>query len=157
MNTAHWHLIVVHIPIVLVPLAAVLLSLGLLRNQEALKRTSFAILSICGMTTAAAFLTGDGAEEVVERLAGISETLIEAHEEAADVALWLCSISGIISAFLLLPGSRSLAKKLTFVAVMVSWGASASLAYTGYLGGMIRHPEAYAASQVQAESAQDDD
>lgn len=157
MNAAHWHLILVHIPIVISPLASVLLSLGLVRGEETLRRLSLVLLIICGLTAGAAFWTGDGAEQVVEHVAGVSEVLIEAHEEAAEVVVWLCAISGIVSALALLPALRALAQKLTIAVMLVSWAASAGLAYTGYLGGKTRHPEAYVMTVVQPEGTRNDD
>lgn len=152
MNIAHWHLVLVHIPIVMVPLGASLISLGQLKNWESLRQTSMSILVIAGLAAIAAFLTGDGAEEIVEHLPGISEALIEAHEEAAEVSLWLCIILALISAFLLVARSLPLAQKLGYVVIAVAWTTSGGLAYTGFLGGKIRHPEAYETSQIQSDS-----
>lgn len=91
----------------------------------------------------AAFLTGEGAEEFIEHRAGVSEQLIENHEEAAESAIWLVIGTGIIALItLLLQWRRKTVHKLFLWITLVSTLlATTALARLGYLGGQINHPE----------------
>jgi len=90
-----------------------------------------------------AFLLGEGAEELVEHLPGISEALIEEHEESAELSLWLTSASGLFSLITWVAVSRGimLERALLIITLLISTAASASLTYTAHRGGLIHHPE----------------
>lgn len=157
MNFAHLHLVLVHIPIVLTPLAVILLLLALRESSSTIRKVGLALLVSSALFTFGAFQTGGEAEEVIEHIAGVSEALIEAHEEAAEISLWLCSISGILALLCWIYNSYTFSKKLFFVVLAVSCAASISLIYTAFVGGKIRHPEAYSTSQLTTSGNEDDD
>lgn len=145
MNAAHLHIILVHIPVILVPTATVILAIALWRKQSAIANTALAIFVAATVFVVPAFLLGENAEEIVEDLPGISEHLIEEHEEAADIAFWLTLFVGGTS--LLTFAIRNKAPQLhqTSLKALILAGAvtSGTLAYTASEGGKIRHPEAY--------------
>lgn len=148
MNAAHLHIILVHIPVVLTPTAAVLLAWALFRRQSSVAAVALVLLVASTALCVPAFLLGGGAEEVIEHLPGVSEDLIEEHEEVADIAFWLSVAVGIGSLVML--AARDRAPKLYSVGVKgilaLSVVASGALAYAAFEGGKIRHPEAYADS-----------
>ncbi|MFN8390132.1 MAG: DUF2231 domain-containing protein [Bdellovibrionota bacterium] len=156
MNLAHLHLIIVHVPIVITPLALAILLLGLSRDQQNLQQLSYALLVICGLSAAAASWTGDGAEETVEHLAGVSERVIENHEEAAELTVWLCAASGVLAAVGLFMRASTAARMVGLLTVLVTTASAASLGYTGYLGGKIRHPETSSSTQIGSSEMQED-
>jgi hypothetical protein len=96
---------------------------------------------------------GDGAEESVEELAGISENLIEDHEEKSEIALWFTIGLGILS----LSAFASEKKKLSLYPVVLrsvvvaAFSSATLLAIAGQAGGMIRHPEAFPNSSTIGE------
>lgn len=145
MNAAHLHIILVHLPVILVPTATILLAVALWRKQSVIVHTALAIYVAAGVFVVPAFLLGEDAEEIVEDLPGISEDLIEEHEEAADVAFWLTLLVGGTS--IIAFGIRNKAPRLqhTSLKFLIVAGAVASgtLAYAASEGGKIRHPEAY--------------
>lgn len=145
MNAAHLHIALVHIPIVLVPTATVLLLLALWRRQAVISNVALAIFVVATAFCVPAFLLGEEAEELVENRPGVSEDTIEEHEEAADVSFWLTVVAG--SGALLAFGLGRSAPKLRPLALkalaVVGTLASATLSYTAFEGGKIRHPEAY--------------
>jgi len=145
MNSAHLHIILVHLPIVLVPTATILLAFGLLRKQGTVATVALALFVGGSLFAIPAFLIGEEAEEIVEHLPGISEDTLEEHEEAADSAFWLTLLSGGIAASGLLLRKRAPRLAQTGLKFLVASGAvtSASLGYAAYEGGKIRHPEAY--------------
>ena len=160
MNEAHLHLILVHIPVVLTPFAAFLLAVGMMRKQPPVCSVALSLLIISTIFCVPAFLLGEGAEELIEHLPGISEDLIEEHEEIADIALWLSVAVGVLSLLALAIRSRAQSLfSLTLKAVLLlSFIASAALGYTAYEGGKIRHPEAYSsAAPDQAEEHHHDE
>lgn len=106
---------------------------------------SFFFIVGIGLAVVATFLTGEPAEELVEKLPGVTKDLIHAHEEAGEVAMVLTLVAAA-TAFLSLFATRvaKLAPVKRFLApllVLSLLGAMGSLAYTGNLGGDIRHSE----------------
>jgi DNA-binding response OmpR family regulator len=89
------------------------------------------------------FLTGEPAEEMVEGLPGVSEALIGAHEEAAELAIWVMEALGVLSLLALFINFKTerttnAVMGITFALSLVTFGL---MARTGYLGGQIRHTE----------------
>jgi uncharacterized membrane protein len=159
MNAAYLHITLVHLPIVLIPTAAVLLAIGLWRKNTSLTNTALSICVAATLFAIPAFLLGEGAEEVIEHLPGVSEDLIEEHEEIADIAFWLTVAGGlgsILSIGLRLAGSalyKTAVKGVLFILVM----ASGALTYAAYEGGKIRHPEAHSTTSASSEAHEDND
>jgi len=145
MNQAHLHLILVHIPVVLTPAAALVLAFGLMKRQGVVTSVAHTLLIVAALICIPAFLLGEGAEEIVEHLPGISEDTIEEHEEIAEKAVWLSGILGASSLLCLALRNRavgliSIVQPATLLLALVTSGI---LAYTAFEGGKIRHPEAY--------------
>jgi uncharacterized membrane protein YebE (DUF533 family) len=155
MNAAHLHIILVHLPIVLVPTATLLLAFALLRKQGTVATVALVLFVGSSLGAIPAFLIAEEAEEIVEHLPGVSQDTIEEHEEAADVAFWLTLFVGGGSAGALLIRKRAprLAQATLKALVVAGAVSSGTLAYTAYEGGKIRHPEAY---DTAASSAHDD-
>lgn len=153
MNAAHLHLILVHIPIVLVPTAILLLVIALWRKQPIIANTALSLCIVASIVCVPAFLLGEGAEELVEDQPGVVENTIEEHEESADLSLWLTVALGSVALFSLatkrpLPALQPVTLKTLVVLGAV---ASASLSYTAFEGGKIRHPEAYGGASLAGE------
>lgn len=143
MNAAHLHITLVHIPVVLAPLGAILLAWGLLRSSLPVARVALCIIIAAAVIAIPAFLLGEGAEELIEHLPGISEHLIEEHEESAELSLWLTIAGGLFSLITWGAISRGimLERTLLIITLIVTATSSISLAYTSHRGGLIRHPE----------------
>ena len=145
MNAAHLHLMLNHLPVIGIPLGLIMLLLALRKGSSDLRRFSYVFLVAIALISIPAFLSGEGAEEVVEHLPGVSEALIESHEEVAEIAWALTLISGALS--LLLEISERLSRwvplrgRVLTLLVLCLVGASGTLLYTGNLGGQIRHTE----------------
>jgi uncharacterized membrane protein len=147
MNAAHLHIALVHFPVVLSPVALVVLLVGMRLRNRSVEGVALSMLVLAALVALPAFLVGEGAEELVEHLSGISEDVIEEHEEAATVAFWLTNLVGALSAVTLVglwrvAGWVRWMKTLVTIAAVI---ASTSLFYAAYEGGKIRHPEAYSA------------
>lgn len=148
MNAAHLHLLINHLPVIGTLFALLLLAYGLGRGKEDVVKASLWALVIAAVAGAAAYLTGEPAEEVVERVGGVSETLIERHEEAA---LWATIGTGLVGLFalagLLLHRGREVSRGFGAVALAATLFVVGGMAWTANLGGQIRHLEIRSGAQ----------
>lgn len=143
MNAAHFHLVVNHLPIIFPVVGVIAMFVGLISKSEAVKRTAYLIFSIGALTSIAAMTSGEGAEEVVENIGGISENYIETHEDAAKIFSLLTYLLGGLSLVALWASFKQKAfsasigiATLAFALVVIFFGAK-----TGTTGGEIRHTE----------------
>jgi VIT1/CCC1 family predicted Fe2+/Mn2+ transporter len=89
------------------------------------------------------YLTGEPAEEAVEKLPGVSEAMIELHEEAATIAIWLMGLTGaacLLALFFAWKKSKT-ARTIFNIAAVLSVICFAAMVRTGYYGGQVRHTE----------------
>ncbi len=143
MNGAQIHLLVNHVPVLGVAFAAVLTAAGVVRGSDELKKAGLWAFVLAGLAALPAYFSGEGAEEVVEHLSGVSEALIHEHEEAAEKALagaLLLAASGA-AALIHAYKNRALSAKAAPALLALSLPVLALLAYAAHLGGLIRHPE----------------
>lgn len=144
MNAAQIHLALTHLPVVTALLAAATLVIGAFARNAATRRFGLALLVVAALTAIPTQMSGEGAEEVVENRPGVSEALIERHEDAAGVALAMTVLGGAIAAGTLLAGRlgrQRAAQALFAVALAASLADTAALAWVAHLGGEIRHDE----------------
>jgi tellurite resistance protein TehA-like permease len=151
MEIAYLHLVTNHIPIIGVPFALAILLWGLWRNSDELKTTGFLAFALLGVATIGVFLLGQGGEDFIEDLPGVSHDAIEAHEEFATFALVCVLVVAATSVLALLryrflraaPAESSpvFPRWVVLLVLALSLGSAATLGYTGRLGGKIRHPE----------------
>ncbi len=151
MDAVHIHLILVHFPIVGTLFGLIILAIGLYKKNEILQKTSLVIFILMAIVTIPVFLSGGEAEETVEHLTGVSETIIESHEELAETAIWLMEALGLLSiaGFIALKKNLSFKKTVlisTLIFSVVIFGVFAQL---GNLGGQIRHSEIRANNNIQ--------
>ena len=143
MNGAHWHLVVNHLPIIFPIVGVIVMITGLISKSEAVKRTAFMIFILGALAVIAAMNTGEGAEDVVEKINGVTENYIESHEETAETFAILSYILGGISLFGLWASfkqkifSSIISISTLFFAFVVLFFAK----QTGTTGGEIRHTE----------------
>lgn len=143
MNDAHYHLIVNHLPIVSLLIGILVLIAGLVFNKAEVKLTALGIFIFSAITSIAAYYTGEGAEEVVENLEGISETLIHTHEEYAETFYTLTMILGGLSllTFILEIKKMKFTKYLMILCLLIALVDGVLATYVGSSGGEIRHTE----------------
>jgi uncharacterized membrane protein len=145
MNGAHIHLILVHVPIILVPVGLLILLFGMWRKKSDIINTALCLFFVSTLAVIPAFLVGEGAEESVEDRPGVSENLIEEHEEKSELALWFTVGLGILSLAALVTERKKLpfSRAVLMSVVVAAFSSSLVLAIAGQAGGMIRHPEAF--------------
>ena len=143
MNPTHIHLVLNHFPIVGGIIGFLILTWSTISKNVALQKVAATVLVFMAVLAIPVFLTGEPAEHAVERLPGISESLIEAHEDAAKISFWLMMLTGVVAllALFMKTKNRDLSKNLLLATLFVSMVSTGAMAYTGYTGGKIRHTE----------------
>ncbi len=143
INPAHWHLLLNHFPIILSITGTGFLVAAFIFKKEHLKFGSALILIVAAMAAYPAYQTGEGAEESIEGLAGVSESVIETHEEIASTGLTLILITGLFAfvTVLLVHLKKNAATAFMIITLIGSVASAGVLSYVGYTGGEIRHSE----------------
>lgn len=143
MSSVHFHLAFTHFPIIGTIIGVLILIAGFVFRKEPVIKS--ALLLFVGMAIIAipVFLTGEGAEESVENLQGVSEKIIHEHEELAEKAIILMEILGIFSlgAFILMLLKSKFSRIVNIIVLVLSIAAFGLIAKTGNMGGQIRHTE----------------
>lgn len=149
MSTVHLHLLLNHIPVIGTVIALCLLGYAALRRDDRLVRVCLGLFAVLALAAVAVFLTGEPAEEAVEGLAGVSESIIERHEDAARLATIALAALGLLSVVTLLRFRRRAMPAWTAAAFLVlALVPVLTMARTANLGGQIRH------SEIRAETAE---
>ena len=94
MNSVQMHLALTHVPVILSLVGLVILVVALFKNKNSLIQISYIIIMIAGVAALPVFFSGEGAEEAIEHLPGISETVVERHEEVAELAMITICVAG---------------------------------------------------------------
>jgi uncharacterized membrane protein len=141
MNPAHLHLALNHVPVLGALFALGLLAWGLLRRDDSVQRTALSAFVLVALAAIPVYLTGEPAEEVVERLAGVAEPAIEAHEDAALAALIGIELLGVVALAGLLARATRASRMIVRAVLVLALGAAGLMARTANLGGQIRHAE----------------
>jgi len=120
----------------------IFLGYSLYKKSEQFKRFSLLMIMLTSVSVLPVFLTGEPAEEVIEKLPGVSKSVVHEHEEFAEIAFVLTLLVSISSLLVLLTYSKPVTAKYGIPLVLiVSVIAISALGYTANLGGKIRHTE----------------
>jgi len=143
MNQTHLHLLITHLPIYGSILGSIVLAYGLWKKSNPTKIAAYIVFIISSIGAGIAYLTGEAAEETVEDIQGVAKKMIEKHEEFAIIALVSLIILGLASIVALFLTLRKplLTNTIAWVILFISIISFALVAWTGYMGGQIRHTE----------------
>lgn len=143
MNWAHVHLIINHIPVIGIGLLILLFIVAMVRKNKGLITVALAFIILISLATIPVYLTGEPAEEVVEDMPGISEELIEEHEEQAEIAFILVEVAGGLALITLIARrySDNLGQRLVILTLLVLIVSGGLIGWTANLGGKIHHEE----------------
>lgn len=143
MFGAYPHLLVNHIPILGTIFGILILGTGMFLKNDTVKQTGLGTLVFAALSSGLVLLTGDPAGDVVKTLPGISESMIEYHENMAYMSLWFLIPSGVISAmaFYSIWKKEKAAKNIVIAAIALSLITTGMMAYVARTGGQIRHSE----------------
>lgn len=143
MDPAHLHLLLNHLPVIGTLFGLIVLLSGYILKQAPVKRTALLIFILSAVFAIPAFLSGEGAEEVVEGLAVIENSYIETHEELASIYVWFAGGLGLLSAITLVFDLRNpaLSRYLYPVVLLLSFISIGISSRVSTTGGEIRHTE----------------
>ena len=143
MNPTHIHLLITHLPIFGSILGALVLLHGIGVKSDQTKIAAYYVFILSAFGATIAYLTGEGAEEVVEKIQGVLEESIKIHEDSATATLITLIILGLTSIIgVYLTFKKSIYTTVTaFIILFIAFLCFILVARTGYLGGKIRHSE----------------
>ena len=143
MDATHLHLTLTHFPIVGTIIGIGILAYGQFAKNDDIKKVALLTFVLMAILTIPVYLTGEDAEETVEHIAGVSEQLIENHEELAEKAIWLMGLLGVLSLINIFTIIKNLSfvKTISLITLVVSLGTIGLFAKVGSTGGEIRHSE----------------
>lgn len=143
MSWVHLHLLLNHVPLLGAAFATLSLAFAMLKRSDEMKKFSLGVFVIAALIAIPVYLTGEPAEEIAEKLPGVSEALIGRHEDAALVALIIISLLGVvaIAGLLVYRHNRPIPLWFCCVALLLSLVAAGAMGWTANLGGQVRHSE----------------
>lgn len=156
MTQTHLHLLITHLPIFGSIFGSFVLAYGLWTKSNQTKIAAYILLIISSIGAGISYLTGEAAEETVEEIQGVAKGILEEHEEFslfALIALIVLGVASLIGLFLTFRKSR-LTRPVAFVTLIISLISFGLVAWTGYLGGQIRHTEIISNPDVQKQDGE---
>ena len=144
LTSAQIHLAVNHLPVFAALFATAALAAAVISRRADARTLGLALTVFAGISALPAYLSGEGAEDVVEHRAGVSEALIERHEDAAAWGLGLVLAAGAVAAVGLTAvrlRRDNAARQMAVVSLLAALVALGALARAAHLGGQIRHDE----------------
>ncbi len=153
MDLTHLHLLITHLPIFGSVLGALVLIYGISAKSDSTKTAAYFLFVVAALGAGVAYLTGESAEETVEHIQGVSENMIEQHEESAVLTLVALLVLGVLSlaGVFAIRKKVALSKTLSFLILLVALIGFGLASRTGYLGGQIRHTEINTAPSSQSQ------
>lgn len=137
------HLLINHFPVVLSVSALGVAILALLLGRRGLWLTAMGALTVAGVFVYPVRFTGDKADRALNDPWYIHSGTIEAHANAASIAMWAILVVGIFAAY---SWWRSLKRPAEAIpgwmragVVVGALAAVGTVTYTAFLGGKIIH------------------
>ncbi|MES2965456.1 MAG: hypothetical protein V4760_16355, partial [Bdellovibrionota bacterium] len=102
MNAAYVHIVFNHFPILLIPFAAIVVALAMRTGHQPTLKFSLILLVFAAATSIPTYYSGEGAEDIVEKVVGVSHDSIEEHEDAgyfAFISSLIVGVSALVALF----------------------------------------------------------
>lgn len=142
-NWAHMHLILNHIPVIVMPLATILLAIAIWRQNASIALTADWLFASTSVIAGLVYGSGFFAEDYVVQQSIANHDVISPHHDAALYALLASIIVGLWSGAMILRRRvhHELSDNLQKVSVAAGFAATMLLAWTANAGGKILHTE----------------
>jgi uncharacterized membrane protein len=142
-NQAHLHLLLNHFPTTGMIMAFGLLLVAFIAKLDILKRASLAVFLIIALLALPVYMSGKAAQQAIADSQGVSQDLIERHQDAALLAFVVMEITGAFAWLGLWHFRRTLRLERWHMSavLLLSSVAMILMARAAYMGGEIRHPE----------------
>ncbi len=143
MNGAQIHLLANHLPVLGAAFAAALTAAGLVLRKDDVVKAGLWSFVASALLALPAYFSGEEAEDVIEHLPGVLESIIHDHEEAAEKALIAVLLLGGAALGTLIWAMRrgALSRKACAGVLALSVPVLGLLSWTAHLGGLVRHTE----------------
>lgn len=150
MNPTYIHLLITHFAVYGALFGFLVLIGGIWKKDKGVLTAAYTLFILSAIGATIAYYTGEPAEETVEKIQGISEAVIEEHEDSAMFAFITMLVLGASSvAGIYINVKNTYYKSLAGFILFVSLVSFAMAARTGYLGGKIRHTEVHGGTVAQ--------
>jgi uncharacterized membrane protein len=143
MNAVQLHLVFTHLPIVGLGFAILLNVVAIIRKSEELQKLSLWCYLLLGIFALLAYLTGDDAEKIMITYPGITEDIIEPHENVAlffFIGLMITSALSMVGLYITKTRGEFL-RRFSLTLLIAAILLSILGVKTGSTGGAIRHTE----------------
>jgi uncharacterized membrane protein len=143
MNDAHLHLVVNHFPIIGTIFGLGILITGIVMKNNVIKNIAYVLFCISAVFGFASMFTGEGAEEIAEKLPSVTDQIIHDHEEMAEklaIVLYALGLVSLIGLYLNIK-NHAKASLLSYLALVIAIVGVMIGKQTGTTGGEIRHTE----------------
>jgi len=143
MNIAHFHIFLCHVPVIGMGFAMLLNIWALLKKSAEIKQATLFLYALTAILSIPVYFTGEGAEQIVKTIPGITENLIEPHEETALFFFIGLSVIGALAIIGLAfaKKSKALFNKIVFIVFVLALLNSFFAIKTSFSGGIIKHNE----------------
>ena len=143
MNAAHLHLMVTHFPLVGFGIALLVNIYAIWRKHPEIYKLSMWIYIVMGISAVVAYLTGDGAEDIMKTYPGVTENITEPHEHFALIFMIGTLLVACLAAFSLyqLYRQQPSVKKISLLTLVLAVIVCIFAMETAISGGNIRHSE----------------
>lgn len=143
MNDAHLHMVVNHFPIIGTVFGLGILIAGIFLRHNVIKNVAYILFVVVAIFGAVSMATGEGAEEIAEKLPAVTDQIIHEHEEMAEKLALVLYALGIVSAIGLFLNYKKYAKAnlVAYLALLIAVVGVFLAKQTGTTGGEIRHTE----------------
>ncbi len=132
-TATHLHAMFIHFPIALLIVGFLSEVISLFSKKEFFKRGGFYLLILGSLGTIASYLSGNAAGEGIEE--GPLKDVMELHEQAATITLWLTIITAVLYLTIFIFKYRQ--RWVKIVSVLLFAAVIGGIARTGYLGGQL--------------------
>ena len=142
MNSVQMHLALTHVPVILSFVGLIMLIVAFFMKNTMITKISYILLLVAGAAALPVFFSGEGTEEAIENLPGVSDAVIETHEEVTKLAMISVAAAGLLALAALFSFRwRVTALVFKVVVLLLAITSSGLMAQTAHLGGQIRHTE----------------
>jgi hypothetical protein len=155
MTLAHVHILLNHFPTIGMIVGMGLYVLALIWKSDDVKRASLAVIFGIAAIAITTYISGSAAFSEIQAMPGISKEAVQAHQDAALLALVFMELAGI-AAWLALWQYRRIGRIATGIQATVLVLGLIALGYmsdAANIGGEIRHPEIVMAKDAAAHKA----
>ncbi|MDP5096370.1 MAG: hypothetical protein NWP90_01580 [Flavobacterium sp.] len=143
MNDAHLHMVVNHFPIIGTIFGLGILITGIALKNKVINNVAYVLFVVAAVFAAVSMATGEGAEEIAEKLPSVTDQIIHEHEEMAEKLALVLYALGLVSLIGLFLNFKNHAKSnlVSYLALIIALVGVFLGKQTGTTGGEVRHTE----------------